>query len=153
MDDDYFSIDAILAENQVNENTGRLLVKLTLLRKFNALLSKGFKEWGISVEALNGMQVARLAISTGLMPSTDTAKRQNADSIVASLHSDLFVRALPVDGACTDVGSDWVKFDIPPPFGHRVRNALRAEATSVRLASLVGTGGLWYGFGKTIMDM
>ena len=51
------------------------------------------------------------------------------------------------------MNSDWAEFNIPPPFSARVRNALRAEATSVRLANLVGAGGLWYGFGKTIMDM
>jgi GINS complex subunit 3 len=48
---------------------------------------------------------------------------------------------------------DWAEFNIPTPFGPRVRNALKAEACSVRLSNLVGQGGLWYGFGKTIMDM
>lgn len=52
-----------------------------------------------------------------------------------------------------DKRSEWAGFDIPTPFGARVRNALNAEARSVRLASLVGAGGLWYGFGKMIMDM
>jgi len=49
--------------------------------------------------------------------------------------------------------SDWADFVIPTPFGARVRNALKAEARSVRLSSLVGAGGLWYGFGKMIMDI
>jgi len=75
MDDDYFSIDAILAENQVNEKTHRLWPNQRLPRKSNALLSKRFKGWGISVEVLNAMQVARLTISSLLMRSTDTAKR------------------------------------------------------------------------------
>jgi len=34
-----------------------------------------------------------------------------------------------------------------------VRNALNAEAKSVRLSALVGAGGLWYGFGKIIMRL
>lgn len=34
-----------------------------------------------------------------------------------------------------------------------MRNALKAEPKSVRLSSLVGSGGLWYGFGKAVMDM
>jgi len=51
------------------------------------------------------------------------------------------------------MSSDWADFVIPTPFGARVRNALKAEARSVRLSSLVGAGGLWYGFGKMIMDM
>lgn len=38
-------------------------------------------------------------------------------------------------------------------FGTRVRNAVKAEPRSVRLSSLVGAGGLWYGFGKMIADM
>lgn len=41
---------------------------------------------------------------------------------------------------------------IPSPFGARVRNALDAEPKSVRLSALVGQGGMWYGFGKTMMD-
>lgn len=49
--------------------------------------------------------------------------------------------------------SDWADFMIPAAFGPRVRNALNAEPHSVRLSNLVGAGGLWYGFGKTIMDM
>jgi len=49
--------------------------------------------------------------------------------------------------------SDWADFDIPAAFGPKVRNALKAEPRSVRLANLVGDGGSWYGFGKTTMDM
>jgi GINS complex subunit 3 len=49
--------------------------------------------------------------------------------------------------------SQWAEFNIPLPFNQRVRNALQADACSVRLSNLVGAGGTWYGFGKTIMDM
>ncbi|KZT74544.1 GINS complex, Psf3 component [Daedalea quercina L-15889] len=49
--------------------------------------------------------------------------------------------------------SDYAEFTIPPPFSARVRNALNAEARSVRLSSLVGQGGLWYGFGIMIMRL
>lgn len=49
--------------------------------------------------------------------------------------------------------SGWAEFNIPTAFGSRVRNALKAEPCSVRLSTLVGAGNLWYGFGKTIMDM
>jgi GINS complex subunit 3 len=34
-----------------------------------------------------------------------------------------------------------------------VRNALNAEAKSVKLSALVGAGGLWYGFGKIVMQL
>ncbi|PSR73562.1 hypothetical protein PHLCEN_2v10481 [Hermanssonia centrifuga] len=42
---------------------------------------------------------------------------------------------------------------MPPPFTSRVRNALNAEARSVKLSNLVGQGGLWYGFGRMIMNL
>ena len=51
------------------------------------------------------------------------------------------------------VYSDYADFTIPPPFSARVRNALNAEARSVRLSGLVGQGGLWYGFGKMLMRL
>ncbi|TCD70497.1 DNA replication protein [Steccherinum ochraceum] len=49
--------------------------------------------------------------------------------------------------------SDYADFNIPPPFSSRVRNALDAEARSVRLTSLVGQGGMWYTFGVMIMRL
>ncbi|KAF8911848.1 GINS complex, Psf3 component [Mucidula mucida] len=60
---------------------------------------------------------------------------------------------VPVWMAYFAVYSGWADFVIPTPFGARVRNALDAEARSVRLSNLVGAGGLWYGFGKLIMEM
>lgn len=48
---------------------------------------------------------------------------------------------------------DYADFSIPPAFSARVRNALNAEPKSVRLSSLVGQGGLWYGFGRMIMRL
>jgi len=49
--------------------------------------------------------------------------------------------------------SDWADVATPVAFGTRVRNALKAEPRSVRLSSLVGAGGLWYGFGKMIAEI
>ncbi|KAI0248699.1 GINS complex Psf3 component [Lactifluus subvellereus] len=57
---------------------------------------------------------------------------------------------LPLWLAFILIYSDYADFTIPPPFNSRVRNALNAEAKSVRLSALVGAGGLWYGFGKII---
>ncbi|KAF5387772.1 hypothetical protein D9615_000213 [Tricholomella constricta] len=73
-------------------------------------------------------------------------------------HSIIQIAALskiqvPIWLAYVLIYSDWADFNIPTPFGPRVRNALKAEARSVRLAGLVGAGGLWYGFGKTIVDI
>ncbi|KAF9057401.1 hypothetical protein BJ165DRAFT_1378995 [Panaeolus papilionaceus] len=60
---------------------------------------------------------------------------------------------LPLWLAYTVIYSNWAEFNIPTPFSTRVRNALKAEPCSVRLSNLVGAGGLWYGFGKAIMDI
>ncbi|KAF8559017.1 hypothetical protein OG21DRAFT_1594896 [Imleria badia] len=49
--------------------------------------------------------------------------------------------------------SDWADVATPVAFGTRVRNALKAEPRSVKLSSLVGAGGLWYGFGKMIAEI
>lgn len=48
---------------------------------------------------------------------------------------------------------DYADFTIPGPFNTRVQNALRAEPTSVKLAGLVGAGGLWYGFGRMLLSL
>jgi len=48
---------------------------------------------------------------------------------------------------------DYADFTIPGPFNTRVQNALRAEPTSVKLAGLVGAGGLWYGFGRMLLAL
>ncbi|KAF8665751.1 hypothetical protein AX16_000199 [Volvariella volvacea WC 439] len=60
---------------------------------------------------------------------------------------------IPIWMAYTTIFSDWADFFIPPAFAPRVRNALKAEARSVKLSNLVGAGGSWYGFGKAVMDM
>lgn len=107
MEDDYFSIDSILADNQ----------------KIQCIFSKKIPDlghlWGGS--------------------ERDIAAQGKYQ--------------IPIWMTYIVVYSDWADFNIPTPFGNRVRNALNAEPRSVRLSSLVGAGGLWYGFGKTIMDM
>ncbi|KAH9045142.1 GINS complex, Psf3 component [Lactarius hengduanensis] len=60
---------------------------------------------------------------------------------------------LPLWLAFILIYSDYVDFAVPTPFSSRVRNALNAEAKSVRLSALVGAGGHWYGFGKIIMRL
>jgi len=49
--------------------------------------------------------------------------------------------------------SNYADFAIPGPFITRVQNALKAEPTSVKLAGLVGAGGLWYGFGRMLLSL
>ncbi|KAL0949600.1 hypothetical protein HGRIS_009647 [Hohenbuehelia grisea] len=107
MEDDYFSIEAILAENQ----------KLQCTFKYD-IADMGHIGGG------NERDLKALS------------KRQ-----------------IPLWLAYTIIYSDWADFTIPTPFSSKVRNALKAESRSVRLSSLVGAGGLWYGFGKTIMEM
>ncbi|KJA24671.1 hypothetical protein HYPSUDRAFT_65549 [Hypholoma sublateritium FD-334 SS-4] len=107
MDFDYFSIDAILAENQKIQCTFKHEIK----------------------------NMGHLA--------------GGSDRDIAMLSKV----QIPIWLAYTVIYSDWAEFNIPAPFGSRVRNALKAEPTSVRLSNLVGAGGLWYGFGKTIMEI
>ncbi|KAF5370075.1 hypothetical protein D9758_001242 [Tetrapyrgos nigripes] len=107
LDNDYFSIDAILAENQ----------------KFQCTFKQDIPDMG----HLGG-------------GSERDIRAQNK-------------RQIPVWLAYTIVYSDWADFDIPVAFGPKVRNALKAEYRSVRLSNLIGAGGSWYGFGKTVMDI
>ncbi|KAF9534432.1 GINS complex Psf3 component [Crepidotus variabilis] len=107
MDFDYFSVDAILAENQKIQCT--------------------FKQEILGMGHLGGGSERNIAIQSKVQ--------------------------MPIWMAYTIIYSDWAEFNIPVPFGSRVRNALKAEPCSVRLSNLVGAGGLWYGFGKTIMDI
>jgi len=107
MDFDYFSIEAILAENQKIQCT--------------------FKHNIPGMGHLGGGTERDIAVSSKIQ--------------------------LPLWLAYTVIYSDWADFNIPMPFGSRVRNALKAEACSVRLSNLVGAGGFWYGFGKTIMEI
>ncbi|KAH9483042.1 DNA replication complex GINS protein PSF3 [Psilocybe cubensis] len=107
MDFDYFSIEAILAENQKIQCT--------------------FKQEIPNMGHLGGGTERDIAVSSKMQ--------------------------IPIWLAYTIIYSDWADFNIPAPFNSRVRNALKAEACSVRLSNLVGAGGLWYGFGKTIMDI
>ncbi|KAJ7047577.1 hypothetical protein C8F04DRAFT_1226573 [Mycena alexandri] len=107
MNDDYFSIDAILAENQ----------------KVGCRFKTDIPDMG----HLGGGGERDITRSNTLQ--------------------------LPIWLVYTVVLSDWADMIMPPAFGNKVRNALKAEPCSVRLASLVGAGGLWYGFGKTIMEL
>ncbi|KAJ6599262.1 hypothetical protein DFH09DRAFT_1258326 [Mycena vulgaris] len=107
MDNDYFSIDAILAENQ----------------KVGCRFKVDIPEMG----HLGGGGERDIT-------------RSNTVQLPMWLVYTVFI-------------SDWADVIMPPAFGSKVRNALKAEPCSVRLSTLVGAGGLWYGFGKTIMEI
>ncbi|KAF7331915.1 Dna replication complex gins protein psf3 [Mycena kentingensis (nom. inval.)] len=109
MEDDYFSIDAILAENQ------RVACRFKV-----DIADMGHLGGGADRDA-------------GISKGTNLQ--------------------LPLWLVYTVVLSDWADMIMPPAFGSKVRNALKAEPCSVRLSGLVGAGGLWYGFGKTIMEL
>ncbi|TFK76105.1 hypothetical protein BDN72DRAFT_786470 [Pluteus cervinus] len=106
MNSDYFSIEAILAENQK--------------------VQCAFKQDLPNLGHLGGGSERHIKASNKLQ--------------------------IPIWLAYTIIFSDWADFMIPAAFNPRVKNALRAEAKSVRLSNLVGSGGSWYGFGKLIMD-
>ncbi|KAI0053084.1 GINS complex Psf3 component [Auriscalpium vulgare] len=97
MDDDYYSIDAILAENQKIQCTFKVDIP-----------DMGHLDGG---------------------KDRDIKKNSKIQ--------------LPLWIAYILIYSDFADFTIPTPFNARVRNALNAEAKSVRLSGLVGAGGLW----------
>ncbi|TFK27096.1 hypothetical protein FA15DRAFT_614763, partial [Coprinopsis marcescibilis] len=107
MDNDYFSVEAILGENQKIQCT--------------------FKQEIPNMGHLAGGTDRDIAVLSKV--------------------------PIPMWLAYIVIYSDWADFNIPPPYALKVRNALNAEATSVRLSNLVGQDGMWYGFGKMIMDM
>ena len=140
MEFDYFSVEAILAENQKIQCTFKQGVP-------------GMGHIGGGSERDVCLPVASLTL---VKHPTDRALKQNTNSNMACVHYYLFVReAFGVwkYRFVYDHDSDWAEFNIPSTFGSRVRNALKAEPCSVRLSNLVGAGNHWYGFGKTIMDM
>ncbi|KAJ3558659.1 hypothetical protein NM688_g792 [Phlebia brevispora] len=106
MDDDYYSIDAILAENQKIQCT--------------------FKK-----------EIPNMGHLTG----------GNERDIKPTMKAQI-----PVWLARTLFFSGYADLTMPPAYAERVRHALDAEATSVKLSNLVGQGGLWYGFGRLIMN-
>lgn len=112
--------------------------------------------WGILAEVPIKMYAmiyhSRIITLTLIDQSFD--KGPNPD--VVGVHLSLFVSVClyrPVIRSLLGHGSDWADASTPVAFGTRVRNALKAEPRSVKLTSLVGAGGLWYGFGKMIADM
>ncbi|EJD01215.1 GINS complex, Psf3 component [Fomitiporia mediterranea MF3/22] len=107
MDNDYYSIDAILAENQKVQCTFKVDVP-----------DLGYLDGGSDrdIKALSKLQ-----LPFWLTPML--------------LYSDF--------ADCT----------VPHAFNQRVRNALNADATSVKLSGLVGSGGLWYAFGRMIAGL
>ncbi|KAI0092587.1 GINS complex Psf3 component [Irpex rosettiformis] len=96
MDDDYYSIESILAENQKIQCTFKIDIP-----------DMGHLDGGRErdIKALSKIQI-------------------------------------PMWMAYILIYSDYADFNIPSPFQARVRNALNAEAKSVKLSNLVGQGGL-----------
>ncbi|KAI6034322.1 hypothetical protein BKA83DRAFT_4188261 [Pisolithus microcarpus] len=123
MDNDYFSIDAILAENQKIQCTFKVDVP-----------EVGHLGGGNDRDA-----------SAILFPI-------RAHSRIKQIKAPAKL-PIPMWLAYIILLSEWADLTIPAPFGPRVRNALKADPRSVRLSALVGAGGLWYGFGKMIMDI
>lgn len=124
MDDDYYSIDSILAENQKIQCTFKTDIP-----------DMGHLDGGTErdIKALSKIQIPMwmaYILIYSCAPSHNPSTR-------IRVYSD----------------RDYADFNIPPPFQARVRNALNAEARSVKLSNLVGQGGLWYGFGRMIMKL
>ena len=96
--------------------------------------------------------------SPSLLLLIDQSPKQNPIATMACIHPYIFVSARGASlghqrSKTHSFCRDYIDFTVPPPFSSRVRNALNAEAKSVRLSALVGAGGHWYGFGKIIMRL
>ncbi|TFY72095.1 hypothetical protein EVG20_g892 [Dentipellis fragilis] len=141
MEEDYYSVEAILAENQKIQCTFKVDIP-----------DLGHLDGG------NERDVGPLfqqCVCT-LTAAPDKSAKQNTATSLDVLHPHIFVGICPtlVDFVLNYPSSrDCVDFTIPPPFTARVRNALNAEAKSVQLSGLVGAGGLWYGFGKSLIKL
>lgn len=95
--------------------------------------------------------------SSGFVLILDCPQRETTGSYVVIIRDRLLVRfstslVIPAFNS-NPRHSGYGEFNIPSPFVSKVGNALKAEPRSVKLSNLVGAGGLWYGFGKKIMDM
>lgn len=103
------------------------------------------------------VQSTFMNVPNWLTGQVDQSSKQNADPILALIHHVILVstpsRFINLHPSQSIIPREWAVPVIPTPFAAKVRNALNAEAKSVRLSSLVGAGGLWYGFGKMVMDM
>lgn len=89
-----------------------------------------------------------------LTTAQDQERQHGPDPPLDGIHHNLLVGVLtPPPTTTLTVDRDYADFTIPKPFSTRVQNALKAEPTSVKLSSLVGSGGLWYGFGRMIMSL
>lgn len=87
---------------------------------------------------------------------TDQSAQQASTAILARTNAALLVRDLLVTSSILfpKIGiRDYADCTVPPQFSQRVKSALNAEPRSVKLASLVGSGGLWYGFGRMIVSL
>ncbi|KZO97992.1 hypothetical protein CALVIDRAFT_596999 [Calocera viscosa TUFC12733] len=90
------------------------------------------------------------------LPCTLKLDVEGHGHLLGASESDLHVGgkvSIPMWLAPTLILNDWLDFNIPPPFMQRVKRALNADARSVRLSTLVGNGGEWYGFGKLVADV
>ena len=86
---------------------------------------------------------------------SDQSPYEDATSLLASAYDPYIVRHVPspLRSSSKSQHRGFAKCNVPPAFAQKVRNALNAEPRSVKLSGLVGTGGLWYGFGRMLLDL
>jgi hypothetical protein len=164
--EDYWSIDSILADNQVSILTLVLPIRIEaddlLTRPSLVLFFRNCPLPSLSMSRTSAISMAQeiqtcisLHFPSIYILSTPANRRS---SLLRSLSSPLQIKAmtkleLPYWIAHTLAINEFVTFNIPPPYANRVRNALNAEARSVRLGGLVGSLGGWYGFGRRLVGV
>jgi GINS complex subunit 3 len=171
MEDDYYSIDSILSENQVlvSSSMSCMCIYPTFTQKIQCTFKVDIPDMGHLDGGRERDVCPAKTPCTPLFPSHPQrvrrvrSKRRAKSSCPSGSPSSSSIRACV--GGCSDgcvssfthhsllLARDYADFTVPPPFSSRVRNALDAESKSVRLSALVGAGGLWYGFGKIIMRL
>ncbi|CAG7848247.1 SubName: Full=Uncharacterized protein {ECO:0000313/EMBL:CCA67002.1} [Serendipita indica DSM 11827] len=124
MDNEYYSLDAILAENQACFSYYYNSDELNFIEKIECTFN-------IEVPGLGYLDNA-------------------ADEHVKALHRD---DQLPYWLAPTMLYTGWAGFNMPRPYNGLVQNAVVAEPRSVKIGALVGENGRWYAFGKMVVDL
>ena len=168
MEDDYYSIDSILSENQVLVLSSAHVLHVRMpydSQKIQCTFKVDIPDMG-HLDGGSHERDVRPTKPLTCIPSLLTPHARRARSNPRAKSSSrsgspsfLSIRASgrphtkPAHAHPPHLRRDYADFAVPPPFSSRVRNALNAEAKSVRLSALVGAGGLWYGFGKIIMRL
>jgi len=87
-----------------------------------------------------------------ILASTNTVIKVRPDSVSTTHDSNQSQKRVRFQGDKL-TSSEFTTFPLPPAYSPRVRSALNASSSSVRLSNLVGGNGWWYRWGRRIADV